>query len=712
MKKQAMALAVAAATLGFATANAQVVDKPRLEVIKIIGSKDDARQLAGSGAVIDERQIEVEVPTDINQLLKTVPGVYIREEDGFGLRPNIGIRGATSERSSKISLLEDGVMVAPAPYADPAAYYFPTTLRVSSIEVLKGAPLLRYGPQTTGGFVNLLSTPIPDELGGKLQAVLGEYNSRDIHAHVGGTGGGFGWLVETAQRDSDGYKDIDRSSRDSGYAIEDYVVKLGWEGEHQSLLFKGQYSEEVSDETYLGLTDADFDRDVTRRYGLSEIDQMTNRHKGFSLVYSVDLHDRVTATASAYRNDFTRDWFKLDGGNTYIARANAGDAAAQAILDGAADVAGLRYKHNNRAYESKGIEVNVAVDLDSHQLNIGVRDHEDEVDRYQPVEIYDQLGGELVYQRVVLPGSGDNRVEQSEALTFWVTDSWQLTEALNLNLALRHEDVDSAGVRYGNIQRATVASRSANSTEEWLPGASFTYDLDDNWQLLAGVHRGFSPLGGAAREFEEPETSVNYEAGARYAMGELFVEAIAFYSDFDNKSENCSVARPCSNGDTSGTFTTGEAIIEGLEVQAGSLFNAGSLVIPVNLAYTYTQAEISHDNPTNGFEKGDDLADVPKHALSVRVGIESDMGWNNYAVAKYLDDMCVEVGCNRSGGRLARTESLFVVDLISRYSLSPATVVFLKMENLLDVEAIVSRVPDGARPNKPRTASLGVEFSF
>ena len=115
MKKQAMALAVAAATLGFATANAQVVDKPRLEVIKIIGSKDDARQLAGSGAVIDERQIEVEVPTDINQLLKTVPGVYIREEDGFGLRPNIGIRGATSERSSKISLLEDVVMVAPAP---------------------------------------------------------------------------------------------------------------------------------------------------------------------------------------------------------------------------------------------------------------------------------------------------------------------------------------------------------------------------------------------------------------------------------------------------------------------------------------------------------------------------------------------------------------------------------------------------------------------
>ncbi|MDX2465014.1 MAG: TonB-dependent receptor plug domain-containing protein, partial [Porticoccus sp.] len=122
-----------------------------IETISIIGSREEVRELAGSGALIDQEQISIEAPTDINQLLKTVPGIYIREEDGFGLRPNIGIRGATSERSSKITLLEDGIMIAPAPYAGPSAYYFPTTLRMDSIEVLKGAPLLRYGPQTVGG---------------------------------------------------------------------------------------------------------------------------------------------------------------------------------------------------------------------------------------------------------------------------------------------------------------------------------------------------------------------------------------------------------------------------------------------------------------------------------------------------------------------------------------------------------------------------------
>ncbi|MFT6420238.1 MAG: Fe(3+) dicitrate transport protein [Porticoccus sp.] len=697
---------------------AMAVDETRtdIETISIIGSREDVQELAGSGALIDQEQIAIEASTDINQLLKTVPGIYIREEDGFGLRPNIGIRGATSERSSKITLLEDGIMIAPAPYAGPAAYYFPTTMRMDSIEVLKGAPLLRYGPQTTGGIVNLRSTPIPEENSGKLRLAAGEDGMRDLHLNYGGRFGGgelgnFGWLLETVQRDADGFKKIDRSGRDTGYDIEDYMGKLLWEIEGQSLLLKAQYSEEISDETYLGLTDADFRDNPKRRYGLSLPDEMSLRHKGYSAIYNLDLTDSVRMTATGYYNEFSRNWFKLSGGGSLINAANGGDANAQAILDGTADTTGLTYKNNDREYESYGLELNFAVDMGVHQLNIGGRAHEDEVDRLQPVDVYDQVDGKLVYVSTNPISSGDNRVEDAEAISFWLTDNWQVTDALALNLFLRYEKVHSSEERYTDESRNTISSKKSNRSEELLPGVSFTYDLNDQWQVLAGVHRGFSPLGGGASEREDPETSINYEAGVRFNENSFFAEMIGFYSDFDNKTENCSVANPCSNGDTSGSFTTGEAVIQGIELTAGNRFQAGDFTIPVDLAYTYTKAEISEDEGALGFEKGDRLADIPKNTFSLRAGLETPMGWNNYMVAKYTDRLCSNIGCD-NGSRLGRTDSLFVVDLISRYSVNPDTVVYAKVDNVFDRDEIVSRLPDGARPNKPRTASVGIEYAF
>lgn len=681
------------------------------EVIQIIGDKQAARTVAGSSAVVAPEQLEVEVNTDINQVLKTVPGVYIREEDGQGLRPNIGIRAAAGGRSSKVTLLEDGVMIAPAPYSNPAAYYFPEAYRMHTIEVLKGAPLLRYGPQTTGGVINLVTTPIPQQRQGQVTLRMGENNSRDIHAYYGGTEGAWGWLIDTVQRDSDGFKEIDRSNRDAGHDIEDYLVKLRWSGVNQSLTAKAQYSEQVSNETYAGLTDVDFARNPNRRYGLTAIDQMDNQHTGLSLTYEADLADNLNLSVVGYRNEYKRDWFK-GSPSSLINAANAGDTEAQAILDGTRDVQDLEYTHNNRAYESYGIEARIQSSWGDHQVEVGVRDHSDRMDRFQPVEVYDQVNGSLVYQETIQPTGGDNRLEGADAMAFWLADAWQATANLKVQATLRYEDVDTFREQFASVDRSDAPSARSSTAQEWLPGLSFTYDLNDSVQLLAGVHRGFAPLGGGATETDEPETSTNYEFGARYQVQSLFAEAIFFRSDFNNQAESCSVASPCSNGATSGSYVTGEALVQGIELQLGNEWQLEGARLPVSFNYTYTSAEISEDNALTGVQDGDTLADIPEQIFSAQIGLLLDNGWDNHAVVKYMDETCVSVGCQRDDSAFATTESLFTVDWISRYPLSAQTTVFLKVENIFDEQVIISRIPYGARPNKPQTVSIGLDYRF
>jgi len=707
MKRQLLPLL--AAIIAVNSTNATADPSSAIEEVTIIGSQQDVRKVAGSGAVIGGDQIALEVSTDINQLLKTVPGIYVREEDGYGLRPNFGIRGATSERSEKITLMEDGVLIAPAPYSNPAAYYFPTAMRMKGIEVLKGAPLLRYGPQTVGGVVNMISTAIPESNSGSVTLAAGENNTVDLLANYGGRNGAFSWLLETVQRDSDGFKDIDRSGRDSGFDIQDYMVKLGWQGESQSVLLKLQRSEETSNETYLGLTDADFDRDQDRRYGLSSIDQMNNEHDGYNLKYKVNINESMALTTTAYYNEFERDWFKLSGGGSLVAAANDGDAVAQGILDGDIDATDLKYKHNNRSYLSKGIQSELAFDVNAHNLHIGLRVHRDEMDRYQPQERYQQVGGKLEYISTDEVTGSNNRLERGEATSVWLVDSWQANDNLSLNMALRYEDVETSRRQYASSDRLDAPSRRANSTREWLPGLSATYQLSGTWQALAGVHRGFSPLGGGAKDHEDPETSVNYEAGLRYNSDQWFVEGIGFWSDFENKAENCSNGNPCSNGATSGSYVTGDAKIAGVEFQLSSSFAIGAMTIPMDVTYTFTEAEVSEDNSTEGLVDGDRLANIPEHTFSVRSGIETTAGWDSYVSVKYIDETCINIGCD---GNYGETESFVNTDFISHYALNEAVVVFLKVENMFDKRAIVSRSPDGARPNKGRVASVGFSMDF
>ncbi|MDG2310907.1 MAG: TonB-dependent receptor plug domain-containing protein, partial [Flavobacteriales bacterium] len=186
-------------------------------------------EVPGSLHLITTKELNRFSYSDPLRTLRTVSGVNITEEDGFGLRPNIGLRGSGTERSSRISIMEDGILIAPAPYTASAAYYFPSIARMSSVEILKGSSQIAFGPQTAAGAINLISCTIPENSRSTFNMMMGSFGSTQIHTTVGGTKetakGTFGYLVEYLQLGSDGFKTLDNGAS-TGFDKSDRLVKV------------------------------------------------------------------------------------------------------------------------------------------------------------------------------------------------------------------------------------------------------------------------------------------------------------------------------------------------------------------------------------------------------------------------------------------------------------------------------------------------------
>ena len=134
----------------------------------------------------------------------------------------------------------------------------------------------------------------------------------------------------------------------------------------QALELKFQYADEDSEETYLGLTQDDFDAEPFRRYAGSQEDLMTTEHMQFALTHTLDLSDNFRITTVGYRNNFKRNWYKLDyltlngdrvGISDILEDPDTFDPYYQ-VVSGFANSPddALSLKNNNREYLSTGIQ--------------------------------------------------------------------------------------------------------------------------------------------------------------------------------------------------------------------------------------------------------------------------------------------------------------------------------------------------------------------
>lgn len=709
------------------------VKRGPVEMITIFGQADDLSDIGGSAHIIDEEKLETLEYDDIHRVLREVPGVYVREEDGFGLRPNIGIRGASSERSAKVTLMEDGILFAPAPYSAPAAYYFPLVTRMVGVEVFKGPASIEYGPHTVGGAINLVTRAIPDEPTAAIDLAYGQFDSFKIHSWAGGRWNGFGLLLEGVRLGSDGFKDLDGGGN-TGFERDEIMLKgdylWPWVSDLELVTeAKIGWSDELSHETYLGISDDDFADTPYRRYPASQLGRMEWDRWQFQLSQFVGVSDDLRFQVTAYRNQLDRAWRKLNrfevgapSLNDIFRNPTGINAVYLSVLRGDSDSAGpletLLIGTNDRQFVSQGIQLVGNWDRSTgpldHYVEGGVRLHYDEIDRDHTEDPYDMRSANLV---------------RTDAPRRQIVDS--LGEAVAVAVYLRDEIewgrlIVTPGLRFESIftdykdrlpeMDGLPAETDDDNQNIVIPGISAVYSLTDEFSLLGGVHRGFSPVAPGQSSSADPEDSINYEAGLRYLGGYFNTFAIGFFNDYDNLLATCRQGTGCEPEDIDRQFNAGDVDVWGLELTADSEPELGWLIYaPMSITYTLTQSEFGSTFSSASaifgeVEKGDELPYVPEHQVNVSLGLRRDPFGVTTSIT-YVGEQR-DVAGQGSIPANEKIDDFVYADLAVYWDFSAQGRLYLGIDNFTDEAYIVSRRPFGARPGMPFQVMGGIKYQL
>jgi Fe(3+) dicitrate transport protein len=679
---------------------------------------------AGSVTVLKSEKLERFELDDPHAILQSVPGVYVRGEDGHGLRPNIGLRGANSDRSKKVTLLEDGVLLGPAPYSAPAAYYFPLMTRMTSVRVLKGPSAIQYGPQTVGGAIDFIGRDVPADLSLGSDVAFGSYGDFKAHLYAGLGDDDTGAIFEGVHLRTGGFKQLDGGG-DSGFGRTELVLR----GRHRFTLgdtshalgVKVGYASEQSNETYLGLTDADFRAQPLRRYRVSGSDHMAWERTQVVATHELNAGP-LTLKTQFYRHDFHRTWRKV---NRFRGAALADvlatpdsprSALYYAVLTGQEDSSGtddeLMIGPNQRDFVSTGLQTTARFGFETgplkHAVELSARYHYDSIRRHHTEDSFVMRSGQLVNTGKPTELTVDN-FDQTHAGSFYLNDAISIGP-LTVTPGIRVELIrsESHDIRAG--------TRSFGKVDVPLPGVGVHWAVWNKLGLFAGVYRGFSPPAPGQPQTALPELTANVEYGARWARRDERLEVVGFFNDYANLTDLCTFSNGCVNENLDRQFDAGHAQIYGLEVAGEKTFRPHGLVsIPLSVAYTLTGTALlnafsSADPQLGDVEVGDELPYVPPHQLNLSAGINV---WKLGVHAQLnLVAPMREVAGQGPIPPGEGTDWQATLDLVANAQLTDWLELYGNVRNVTDQHAIVSRRPFGARPNAPRTFLVGLKLRY
>lgn len=692
--------------------------------VRVIGSSADALQkIPGSGQLIGTKDIARAQPVDMAELLRRVPGLVVRQEQGGGLRLDISVRGLDNTRSRRVLVLEDGVPVANNPYGEPDLYYSTPFERVRGVEVVKGSGSILFGPQTIGGVVQFLTFAPPESRSVAMWMNAGAPGQFELLGRYGDRYHDVRYVAQISGKRGDG-------ARGESYWATDAFAKLAVPVSETSELFaKVGYHEEAATSTDVGLTSAMFEADP-RRPTLAPYDEVRVRRVDGSLTHKLYFGESAELLTLAYVTSTSRVWRRQDydrgpapppGSSANCGGPLQGVDYERIVGDLSVPCGAIYFRDTNtirdRSYTVLGIEPRLSYRFTTgavgHTLQAGGRFLVESAARAQ-------RAGETPLSEA---GSSIS-VEDSNTTAFaaYVQDRLAFSERLLVTPGFRFEYASSKR----SIRRTTVEGQVRDVTAEGtssfvapLPGIGIVA----GWPELhgfGGMHFGFAPprLTTAIRadgvdEQLDAERAVHYEVGLRSTVKRaLRGEATFFLSNFENQIVPASRAGSATTDLVNAGRTQHIGLETALRFDANKAFML-PLSVDVYAAYTYLSARYVH-GPNDGVL----LPYAPEHSASMVLDVEHPNGVGGQASWTYVGpqlsgDPVPEDEPADPTGRTGSIPGYNLLDFSVRYTHKPTGLGgTLAVKNALDEIYIASRRPDGIFPGGFRQIVATVRWSY
>ncbi len=684
-----LALAVGLALSSMGSAGIAIAQEPvfTLPRIDVVGEMEaDVARTPGSVTVVTEEQINQIQPRSTADVLRRVPGIYIKGEEESAVVSNISVRGLTAG-DYKTLVLEDGVPIQPGIFVGNARYYNPRIQRMEGIEVLKGAASLRYGPNTIGGVINY-QTKTPED-GIAVMGRVGSWDTREATVEMGtsSASGDSRFGVIATRAESDGFMD-------RGYSMSDLMFKAGSAiGDNQFIGAKFLYYQNDANISYRGLFPDAYEAGET--FNPAPDDYFLTERRSFDVNHEWEINPDLYLKTVAYWSEMSRDYWRFRiGSGANATTTNADGFRVWNYLD---EVQG-----NNRSFERVGVESRLTM---NHSV-LGIASEAEFGVRLMQEEMQDQtIRADRATPRDPNQTLNRNRVDSADSLALFAQNRFDVNERLSVTTGLRVETYEQ---ERNNRQNADPADTFSNT--EYMPGIGATYWLNPAAQIYGSVYRAFAPplvgsvVGGDDMP-TEAERSVNIEVGVRGGHGSLDYEVTAFQMDFSNQVDpGVSGIRDPNEG---------SALHQGLEAALGYDFGNG-FNVDGNVTWIPT-AEFREDRPGEAL-KGNRLRDSPEWMANLTLGYQSGPLQTallvNYVSSRYGDGMNTrEFTTEETGVWGGRMPSYYTADLTANYDVNPKFSVFGAVKNLTD-ERYIAGLRQGIYVGPERSFELGARYQF